>query len=123
MFFTVVLLIGFTFKNAILTYFLLLVVAPLTILIASRVVITSDQKIAGFLTWLGGLSYPIYITHYPLVRFSSMLFQNVEISPKANVLLGTMFALAVAIPLVKLEPVIRRGLASIFKSTGVGRAV
>lgn len=59
------LLAGFALKNRAIDYLLLFLIAPCTILLGSKLSADSAHA-ARLMTWLGGISYPLYITHYPI---------------------------------------------------------
>lgn len=113
-FLAVILIAGFSLKNTAATYFLLLVVSPLAILVASRTEITDSPFIAATLTRLGRLSYPLYITHFPLAIFSYWVLNATGISTGMTVFISTLFALAVSIPLSVIEPRLRGRLTALF---------
>ena len=101
-------MVGFSFRSNIITYSLLFVFLPLIILLSSRVAVCEDSSVGRGLTWLGGLSYPLYITHYPLVRFLYPVTHEIGLGDELNIVLSTIFAIAVAIPLMKFEPALRK---------------
>ena len=113
-FLAIILIAGFALKNTVATYFLLLVVSPLVILVASRTEIDNSPFITATLTRLGGMSYPLYITHFPLAIFSYWVLNATGISTGMSVFISTLFALAVSIPISVIEPSLRGKLTVLF---------
>lgn len=109
---TLVMLAGFVANKVPINYFLLLIVSPLLVMVASRADIESSKTVQSAAAWLGAISYPIYITHYPLARFSDMLASAIGLSPAPSVRIVTCTILAIALAalLVKVEPYLRRPL-------------
>lgn len=99
-------LIGFMFKNIALNYLLLFLIAPLTILAGSRTN-ESTGRGAVLMTWLGGISYPIYITHYPL---GSLLRSTTlsDLSAPQFVFFATVISIVVADLIARSEQKTRR---------------
>lgn len=114
-FLTAILIIGFSLRNTMVAYFLLLIVSPLAILVASRTEITGSPLFSGILTRLGGMSYPLYITHFPLAFFSHWILDKAGVGAGVSVLTATFFALAVSVPLAAIEPTLRGRLAALIK--------
>ena len=42
---------------------------------------TTDKKSTAFCKWLGDLSYPLYITHYPLMYMQMSWFEGHKAAP------------------------------------------
>ncbi|MET0518851.1 MAG: acyltransferase [Burkholderiaceae bacterium] len=91
---TAALLVGFMFRSVAIDYLLLFLVAPLTILLGSRVR-AGGARAAGLMSWLGSISYPIYIIHFPL---GMMLHATAlgELAAPQFVLISTVVSLAAA---------------------------
>lgn len=102
---TAAMLGGFMLKNTAVDYLLLFVVAPLTILVGSRIRETTGRW-SGVMNWLGGISYPIYITHYPL---GIMLRTTVlsDISAAQFVLISTPVSIILADLIARAEKLLR----------------
>lgn len=58
----------------------ILLVFPLIVLAGSGSV-TTDKKSTAFCKWLGDLSYPLYITHYPLMYMQMSWFEGHKAAP------------------------------------------
>lgn len=85
-----------------------LILAPL--LIASFAKITVPTPGVGVCKFLGDISYPLYVTHFPMYRllYEANLMQ--KLSPVAQTCVFAAIALIVAIALVKIDESVRSNL-------------
>jgi peptidoglycan/LPS O-acetylase OafA/YrhL len=106
-----ILLISFFIKNSAITSVSLIIICPLLIFTGSFLAVQNPFKITC--SWLGAISYPIYITHYPLMRFFDEII--ITRNPIIYILISTISCIILATFLSKLEIEIRKRLTSIIK--------
>lgn len=124
---------GMPWVNGLYEAAAILVVFPAVVALGAGAAL-GEGRPAAFCKWLGALSYPLYITHFPLVYMQMAWVQN---HPRAtasqHVFVGvSVFALAIAVAWAALklydEPVRARLQKFLFartaqgKNEGVGRA-
>jgi peptidoglycan/LPS O-acetylase OafA/YrhL len=82
-----------------------LVLAPLTI------AATAGQQLGGLLrracSWLGELSYPLYIVHYPLFQLAYEMFGLRSVDPRLQVLSVGTLAIGIAWALARADRALR----------------
>ncbi len=87
-----------------------LILAPLLIAVFAKVSV-SPQGI-GACKFLGDISYPLYVTHFPLYRLLYETKFMQELSPFTQTFLVAGVAISVAIALVKIDESVRAGFKS-----------
>jgi peptidoglycan/LPS O-acetylase OafA/YrhL len=102
-----IILVSFNFGNIYVPYFLLFLISPLAVLVGSRTSVESDSLNGKTLIWLGKISFPLYITHYPIFLILRFIFDSYNLQRITLFCLLTAVAILVAHLLIKLEPVMR----------------
>ncbi|MDR7305629.1 acyltransferase [Rhodoferax saidenbachensis] len=103
----VVALLIFNVGNVFIICSMLLFVAPLIVFVGSKTAIASNTFEARLLTWLGGISFPLYITHYPLYRLWEPIMSSMVERGAVSLFLSTLLSVLVAHFLMLLEPRVR----------------
>lgn len=85
-----------------------LILAPL--LIASFAKITVPIQSIGVCKFLGDVSYPLYVTHFPLYRLAYEANFMQDLSPVTQTFVFVAIALLVSIALVKIDESVRASL-------------
>jgi peptidoglycan/LPS O-acetylase OafA/YrhL len=93
-----------------------LILAP--ILIALFAKITVPTQGVGLCKFLGDVSYPLYVTHFPLYRLLYEAHFMQKLSPVIQTLLFSAIAILVAVALVKIDESVRNS----FKQARLMRA-
>jgi peptidoglycan/LPS O-acetylase OafA/YrhL len=85
-----------------------LIFAPILIAVFAKV--TMPESSLNTCKFLGDISYPLYVTHFPLYRllYESELMNN--LTPAAQTIVFATIAMGVAITLVKFDEYIRNSL-------------
>ncbi len=96
----------FTWRHALLSSVTLV---PLSIVLASSVRIVDPAR--QLCKWLGELSYPLYILHFPLHRLVSETTDIQALGPVLQTLLIAALAIALALLIARPEQRLRRWLA------------
>jgi peptidoglycan/LPS O-acetylase OafA/YrhL len=87
-----------------------LVLAPLLIAILAKAVISGAG--VSWCKWLGDISYPLYVTHFPVYRLLYDAGIMREATPVAQTCCYAGIAVFLAVILVKLDAIIRGALAA-----------
>lgn len=87
-----------------------LIFAPILIAIFAKIPV-SDKGV-GICKFLGDISYPLYVTHFPMYRllYESAFMQN--LSPIAQTFAFAAISILVAVMLVKIDEAVRANLKS-----------
>jgi peptidoglycan/LPS O-acetylase OafA/YrhL len=86
------------------------VLAPLLIAILAKAVISGAG--VSWCKWLGDISYPLYVTHFPVYRLLYDAGIMREATPVAQTCCYAGIAVFLAVILVKLDAIIRGALAA-----------
>jgi peptidoglycan/LPS O-acetylase OafA/YrhL len=104
------LFISFVIKTSMVTAFSLFVICPLLVFVGCKIKV--NHSMVSVCNWLGLISYPIYITHYPLMR----LFDNMAVNDTFEyILLSTVLSVLLATLFSKLEILIRNRISKTTK--------
>jgi len=85
-----------------------LILAPLLIALFAKVSVSNQG--ANICEFLGSISYPLYVTHFPIYR---LLYESTfmkDLSPVAQTFTFTTIAILVAVVLVKIDESVRANL-------------
>lgn len=82
-----------------------LLLAPFLIILFSKLAISEDQT--GICKFLGDISYPLYVTHFPLYRLLYEFDFINHLSPVTQTMILTTIAICLAIVLVKIDESVR----------------
>jgi peptidoglycan/LPS O-acetylase OafA/YrhL len=89
------------------TYLLLFLCAPIAILIGSRTELSGTPQLQNIANSLGKLSYPLYITHYPIINIVHLLLKDRLVSSSIEISLYVTATILFAAPLVVYEQKLR----------------
>ncbi|GGY69532.1 acyltransferase [Cellvibrio zantedeschiae] len=82
-----------------------LVLAPVLIAIFAKLPVSGNS--VGACKFLGDISYPLYVTHYPIYRLLAEMSFMRELSPLIQTLLFSAIAIVAAVILIKIDESIR----------------
>lgn len=100
-------LLIFNVGNVFVICLMLLFVAPLMVFVGSKTAVVANTFEARLLTWLGGISFPLYITHYPLYRLLAPTIESLVEKGSMSLFLLTLLSVFVAHFLMLVEPRLR----------------
>jgi peptidoglycan/LPS O-acetylase OafA/YrhL len=106
-------LFSFNFGNIFLIAFVLFVGSPITIWLGSQIVVVESSRLGWVCAWLGRLSFPLYITHYPLIKIFNSALGAFEFDSWVLFLMLAIGALVASHFLLKLEPAVKNGFAKL----------
>jgi len=87
-----------------------IILAPLLIAALAKIAVSGVG--IGVCKWLGDISYPLYVTHFPLYRLLYDSGVMADASPAVQTCCYASIALLLAVVLVKLDEVVRGALAA-----------
>jgi len=109
-FISVALLIAtFSVNSSMMSMFTLFILAPFVVLANAR--IAFDGYAERMCTWLGDISYPLYIVHVPIFQFLYLFGHLDGLTPATRVLLMGAIAIVLAWPLAIADKILRARLS------------
>jgi len=103
------LMVTFAVDSSLLSMFTLFILAPFVVLANAR--ITFDGYAERMCTWLGDISYPLYIVHWPIFQLLYLFGHLDGLTPATRVLLMGVIAIVLAWPLAIADKILRARLS------------